>query len=385
MANFRVEENGVVFPLFEDFKRELVEEGKLQFGDEFDIDSETSTGQIFEVFLYMFENLSKQMQSIYSQMWLYNKRGAILSAYAGNYGIERIQGKKAYGELKIIGVPNYILSKGFQVRSKQGKLYETVSNIMLDNDGIGIVQIRALEIGDEYNTSIGLVKIKATGNENIYEVSNITPVSNGTYLESDEDLRERIMKLFETKNGADVNGITKAMLELSQVSECKVLENSTNEYDNETGLNPGEIMVIIKGLADQEVAEKLFNTKSAGIVTVGNTEFNVVSISQQNIKIKLQVAKQVKYYVKVSNIVSKNNQDTVSIDEIKNNILNKSKLFKLGDYINYEKLLSAVYEIDKQKEATVEISKDKVTWLKEDITLTNLEYSYLDIEDIQVV
>ena len=256
---------------------------------------------------------------------------------------------------------------------------------MLDNDGIGIVQIRALEIGDEYNTSIGLVKIKATGNENIYEVSNITPVSNGTYLESDEDLRERIMKLFETKNGADVNGITKAMLELSQVSECKVLENSTNEYDNETGLNPGEIMVIIKGLADQEVAEKLFNTKSAGIVTVGNTEFNVVSISQQNIKIKLQVAKQVKYYVKVSNIVSKNNQDTVSIDEIKNNILNKSKLFKLGDYINYEKLLSAVYEIDKQKEATVEISKDKVTWLKEDITLTNLEYSYLDIEDIQVV
>ena len=72
MADFKIENNGIVFPLFLDIKKAMEQEGKIQFGDDFEINPETSLGQFLEVFIYMLENQSKQLQLLYSQMWLHN-------------------------------------------------------------------------------------------------------------------------------------------------------------------------------------------------------------------------------------------------------------------------------------------------------------------------
>lgn len=385
MDKFKIEENGIVFPLFSDFRNEMEAEGKIQFGEDFEINSETSLGQIFEVFCYMLENSSKQLQSVYSSMWLFNKSGAILTAYASNFGIERIKGKKAYGVLTIEGVAGHIVAKGFQVKSKKGYLYQTVSNILINQNGKATVQIEALEIGDEYNTEINQVVEKASGDENISKVYNLDSISNGSYSESDMELRERLQKLFETESDADVNGIRTALLELSQVEDCKVLENSTDIFDPKTNLNPGEIKIIVKGLADQEVAEKVLNTKSAGIVTVGNTVFDVISDSGQSIKIKLQVARKINFKVRISDIKSISDNNKVLASIIKANILEETNKFGLGDYINYEKIQSAVYKIGNQKEATVEIKKEGQEWAKDDISISDEEYSNITVDDIEVI
>ena len=385
MDKFKIEENGIVFPLFSDFRNEMEAEGKIQFGEDFEINSETSLGQIFEVFCYMLENSSKQLQSVYSSMWLFNKSGAILTAYASNFGIERIKGKKAYGVLTIEGVAGHIVAKGFQVKSKKGYLYQTVSNVLINQNGKATVQIEALEIGDEYNTEINQVVEKASGDENISKVYNLDSISNGSYSESDMELRERLQKLFETESDADVNGIRTALLELSQVEDCKVLENSTDIFDPKTNLNPGEIKIIVKGLADQEVAEKVLNTKSAGIVTVGNTVFDVISDSGQSIKIKLQVARKINFKVRISDIKSISDNNKVLASIIKANILEETNKFGLGDYINYEKIQSAVYKIGNQKEATVEIKKEGQEWAKDDISISDEEYSNITVDDIEVI
>ena len=164
-----------------------------------------------------------------------------------------------------------------------------------------------------------------------------------------------------------------------------MLDNSTNTYDTITGLNPGEIKIIIKGLVDQEVAEKVLNTKSAGIVTVGNTIFDVLSESNQNIKIKLQVAKKVNVKVKVSNIVSVSENNKVLSNTIKENVLEEVRKFSLGDYVNYEKIQSAVYRISNQKEAIVEIQKENEGWIKSDIAISDEEYSEILTENIEVL
>ena len=172
---------------------------------------------------------------------------------------------------------------------------------------------------------------------------------------------------------------------MSQVEDCKVLENSTDIFDSKTSLNPGEIKIIVKGLADQEVAEKVLNTKSAGIVTVGNTVFDVISDSGQSIKIKLQVARKINFKVKVSDIKSISESNKVLVNIIKANILEETNKFGLGDYINYEKIQSAVYKIGNQKEATVEIKKEGQEWTKGDISISDEEYSNITIDDIEVI
>ena len=382
MADFKIENNGIVFPLFLDIKKAMEQEGKIQFGDDFEINPETSLGQFLEVFIYMLENQSKQLQLLYSQMWLHNKNGAILSAFGSNFGIERIKGKYAYGNLNIEGVPGHIVTKGFQVRSKKGLLYQTVSNVLINNVGKAVVQIKALDFGEEYNASENEITEKATGDENVSRVYNSEIISGGTFLESDEELRERILNLSLSKGGADINGIKSNLLKLSQVEDCDVLENSTEERNETLKLDPGHVRIIIKGLIDEEVAYTVLNTISPGIVTDGDVEMRVTTDSNQERIIKFKKATKVEYAVRVRNIKNISDYKKTTKEEIVENIIKEADKFRLGQYVNYEKIQAAVYKIADQLEADVEIKKINGNWSKTDLAIQHDEYSFLSINNI---
>lgn len=384
MADFKIENNGIVFPLFLDIKKAMEQEGKIQFGDDFEINPETSLGQFLEVFIYMLENQSKQLQLLYSQMWLHNKNGAILSAFGSNFGIERIKGKYAYGNLNIEGVPGHIVTKGFQVRSKKGLLYQTVSNVLINNVGKAVVQIKALDFGEEYNASENEITEKATGDENVSRVYNSEIISGGTFLESDEELRKRILNLSLSKGGSDINGIKSNLLRLSQVEDCDVLENSTDERNETLKLDPGHVRIIIKGLVDEEVAYTVLNTISIGIVTDGDVEMRVITDSNQERIIKFKKATKVEYAVRVRNIKNISDYKKTTKEEIVENIIKEADKFRLGQYVNYEKIQAAVYKIADQLEADVEIKKINENWTKTDLTIQHDEYSFLSINNIEV-
>lgn len=384
MADFKIENNGIIFPLFLDIKKAMEQEGKIQFGDDFEINPETSLGQFLEVFIYMLENQSKQLQLLYSQMWLHNKNGAILSAFGSNFGIERIKGKYAYGNLNIEGVPGHIVTKGFQVRSKKGLLYQTVSNVLINNVGKAVVQIKALDFGEEYNASENEITEKATGDENVSRVYNPEIISGGTFLESDEELRKRILNLSLSKGGSDINGIKSNLLRLSQVEDCDVLENSTDERNETLKLDPGHVRIIIKGLIDEEVAYTVLNTISPGIVTDGDVEMRVTTDSNQERIIKFKKATKVEYAVRVRNIKNISDYKKTTKEEIVENIIKEADKFRLGQYVNYEKIQAAVYKIADQLEADVEIKKINGNWTKTDLTIQHDEYSFLSINNIEV-
>lgn len=384
MADFKIENNGIVFPLFLDIKKAMEQEGKIQFGDDFEINPETSLGQFLEVFIYMLENQSKQLQLLYSQMWLHNKNGAILSAFGSNFGIERIKGKYAYGNLNIEGVPGHIVTKGFQVRSKKGLLYQTVSNVLINNVGKAVVQIKALDFGEEYNASENEITEKATGDENVSRVYNSEIISGGTFLESDEELRERILNLSLSKGGADINGIKSNLLKLSQVEDCDVLENSTEERNETLKLEPGHVRIIIKGLIDEEVAYTVLNTISPGIVTDGDVEMRVTTDSNQERIIKFKKATKVEYAVRIRNIKNISDYKKTTKKEIVENIIKEADKFRLGQYVNYEKIQAAVYKIADQLEADVEIKIINGNWIKTDLAIQHDEYSFLSINNIEV-
>ena len=384
MADFKIENNGIVFPLFLDIKKAMEQEGKIQFGDDFEINPETSLGQFLEVFIYMLENQSKQLQLLYSQMWLHNKNGAILSAFGSNFGIERIKGKYAYGNLNIEGVPGHIVTKGFQVRSKKGLLYQTVSNVLINNVGKAVVQIKALDFGEEYNASENEITEKATGDENVSRVYNSEIISGGTFLESDEELRERILNLSLSKGGADINGIKSNLLRLSQVEDCDVLENSTEERNETLKLDTGHVRIIIKGLIDEEVAYTVLNTISPGIVTDGDVEMRVTTDSNQERIIKFKKATKVEYAVRVRNIKNISDYKKTTKEEIVENIIKEAEKFRLGQYVNYEKIQAAVYKRADQLEADVEIKKINGNWTKTDLAIQHDEYSFLSINNIEV-
>ena len=379
-TGFGINDNGFKFPTFLDFLNIMNELGKMQFGEDFYIDNKTNLGQWFEMFCYTLEGQSKLFQTIYNNLSIYTMKGVMLDKYGSNFNVGRLTDTYAYATVEVTGVPFAIIMKGYKVKSKQGRFYSTVTNIELDSTGHGLGQVIAEDSGVAGNVGINMIKEKVTPNEQVYTITNITSASGGADIESDIDYRARLLQFFLGAENGSVNGIRRAMLSLPQVKDCKVFENNDMFDDPVTGLKPGQIAVIINGLIDEVLAYKLFNTRSAGVCTTGNTEIEVVSDSGAYVTERFYSAEEKPLYIRVSDITLTNPEAVDIQGQIKQSLLTRlGQYSSLGNKVNFEKVQACVYILEDIDEAKVEISSDNATWYQVDLIPTIYEY-YLLIE-----
>ena len=386
-TGFGVNDNGFKFPTFLDFLSIMNELGKMQFGEDFYIDNKTNLGQWFEMFCYTLEGQSKLFQTIYNNLSIYTMKGVMLDKYGSNFSVGRLTDTYAYATVEVTGVPFAIIMKGYKVKSKPGRFYTTVTNIELDSTGRGLGQVIAEDSGVAGNIGINMITEKVTPNEQVYTITNITSASGGADIESDIDYRARLLQFFLGAENGSVNGIRRAMLSLPQVKDCKVFENNDMFDDPVTGLKPGQIAVIINGLIDEVLAYKLFNTRSAGVCTTGNTEIEVVSDSGAYVTERFYSAEEKPLYIKVSDISLANSEAVDIQGQIKQSLLTRlGQYSSLGNKVNFEKVQACVYILEDIDEAKVEISIDNATWYQVDLIPTIYEYyllmeSQITIED----
>ena len=386
-TGFGVNDNGFKFPTFLDFLSIMNELGKMQFGEDFYIDNKTNLGQWFEMFCYTLEGQSKLFQTIYNNLSIYTMKGVMLDKYGSNFNVGRLRDTYAYATVEVTGVPFAIIMKGYKVKSKPGRFYTTVTNIELDSTGSGLGQVIAEDSGVAGNIGISMITEKVTPNEQVYTITNITSASGGADIESDIDYRARLLQFFLGSENGSVNGIRRAMLSLPQVKDCKVFENNDMLDDPVTGLKPGQIAVIINGLIDEVLAYKLFNTRSAGVCTTGNTEIEVVSDSGAYVTERFYSAEEKPLYIKVSDIVLANPEAVDIQGQIKQSLLTRlGQYSSLGNKVNFEKVQACVYILEDIDEAKVEISLDNAAWYQADLIPTIYEYyllleSQITIED----
>lgn len=386
-TGFGINDNGFKFPTFLDFLNIMNELGKMQFGEDFYIDNKTNLGQWFEMFCYTLEGQSKLFQTIYNNLSIYTMKGVMLDKYGSNFNVGRLTDTYAYATVEVTGVPFAIIMKGYKVKSKPGRFYTTVTNIELDSTGSGLGQVIAEDSGVAGNIGINMITEKVTPNEQVYTITNITSASGGADIESDIDYRARLLQFFLGAENGSVNGIRRAMLSLPQVKDCKVFENNDMLDDPVTGLKPGQIAVIINGLIDEVLAYKLFNTRSAGVCTTGNTEIEVVSDSGAYVTERFYSAKEKPLYIKVSDISLANSEAVDIQGQIKQSLLTRlGQYSSLGNKVNFEKVQACVYILEDIDEAKVEISIDNATWYQVDLMPTIYEYyllmeSQITIED----
>lgn len=384
-TGFGINDNGFKFPTFLDFLNIMNELGKMQFGEDFYIDNKTNLGQWFEMFCYTLEGQSKLFQTIYNNLSIYTMKGVMLDKYGSNFNVGRLTDTYAYATVEVTGVPFAIIMKGYKVKSKQGRFYSTVTNIELDSTGHGLGQVIAEDSGVAGNVGINMITEKVTPNEQVYTITNITSASGGADIESDIDYRARLLQFFLGSENGSVNGIRRAMLSLPQVKDCKVFENNDMFDDPVTGLKPGQIAVIINGLIDEVLAYKLFNTRSAGVCTTGNTEIEVVSDSGAYVTERFYSAEEKPLYIKVSDITLTNSEAVDIQGQIKQSLLTRlGQYSSLGNKVNFEKVQACVYILEDIDEAKVEISIDNATWYQVDLIPTIYEYYLLMEQQITI-
>ena len=384
-TGFGINDNRFKFPTFLDFLNIMNELGKMQFGEDFYIDNKTNLGQWFEMFCYTLEGQSKLFQTIYNNLSIYTMKGVMLDKYGSNFNVGRLTDTYAYATVEVTGVPFAIIMKWYKVKSKQGRFYSTVTNIELDSTGHGLGQVIAEDSGVAGNVGINMITEKVTPNEQVYTITNITSASGGADIESDIDYRARLLQFFLGSENGSVNGIRRAMLSLPQVKDCKVFENNGMFDDPATGLKPGQIAVIINGLIDEVLAYKLFNTRSAGVCTTGNTEIEVVSDSGAYVTERFYSAEEKPLYIRVSDITLANSEAVDIQGQIKQSLLTRlGQYSSLGNKVNFEKVQACVYILEDINEAKVEISIDNATWYQADLIPTIYEYYLLTEQQITI-
>jgi uncharacterized phage protein gp47/JayE len=110
-------------------------------------------------------------------------------------------------------------------------------------------------------------------------VNNLADATTGTEIETDPALRERREDRLAAGGNATIEAIRAALLEVLNVADAFVFENTTDVTDA-NGLPPHSVQATVVGGTDADIAQTVFEKKAAGIETYGTDISEVIVDSQ---------------------------------------------------------------------------------------------------------
>lgn len=184
-------------------------------------------------------------------------------------------------------------------------------------------------------------------------VTNLADGDQGRDVETDAALRVRIGQV--RLGAATVEAIRSRLQdEVSGVSAVLIVENRT---DVPVGGQPAHsIEVIVQGGADQEVADKIWELKPAGIETFGTTSETVVDGAGQNQTVYFSRPTLVFGWVRIRYTVNPEESIAAGVDAtLQQEILDYGNTFQIGDDMLWQRFLSQVVLTSGIKSAVVEL------------------------------
>lgn len=143
----------------------------------------------------------------------------------------------------------------------------------------GAVDMTALSDGPTQAPAGTLVVID-TPVSGLSRTINYSDASMGRNIETDSELRIRRANTLQVAGKATVDAIRAAMLDLDGVTDVIVFENDT-EIPDPDGRPAKSYEVIVNGGDNQAIRNKIWDTKAAGIRTVGSVTGTIVDSQGQ--------------------------------------------------------------------------------------------------------
>lgn len=172
---------------------------------------------------------------------------------------------------------NDINGEGYTIQDNAGNEFILIDSIQL-TAGTTTVNFRARQIG-EVNTTVGTITNPVTIVLGVTSVTNSSgAIQTGQDQETDAEFRVRRSLSVSIASDGYLNGIFASLSNLDGVTDVKVFENVTDSIDAD--LIPAHgIWCIVEGGANTDIANIIYNKKSAGANMKGATEVNVTTES----------------------------------------------------------------------------------------------------------
>ena len=285
-------DNGVTLPTTKEL-REEVENGfqnafRVRESDPvLNTDPTSPMGQVVDLMVGELEAKNAEIAFLANQLNPRTARGVFLDALAALYGLERKVSEPTVVVCTCTGLAGTVIPFGAIVQDSAGNKYRQsrAGGITIGAGGTVDTEFAAVEHGG-IEVSAGSISQIITVVAGWDSVFNAAAGVTGRDVEPDGELLNRMIQSYAINANGTVANIQANLAELDGVLDVVVLENYTNQKQTqyEVELDAHSIAVCIVGGEDADIARTIFERKSGGCGTNGETEVTHVDTEHYNAK-----------------------------------------------------------------------------------------------------
>ncbi len=331
--------SGLLFSNYEDIDGITTKAFFNTFGNDLDLSPETTVGTFKNMLNMLFYASCSATVHTFNQNNINYATGYFLNMLGEAKGIRRHNGRKATAEVVIIGKPGLYLTRGLKLRAKDGTIFITLENVVLDNNGKAQNVVCSSEnIGDikvppfAINSFVDFV-------DGLSEVYNLKPGTSGAEIESDVSYRERIKKSAYLNSNTTPKSVNTYILNSSpETIDSVVVNNLTDspiKVNDNLSIPVGAYWVCVWGGDPENIARAIF-MKAGGAISVGEERISIKDANNKTYFIRFNFAKP-KLYDILLTISSGGGHEIKrvkeAIDKLNSGDLNNKYLLKIGQNV----------------------------------------------------
>lgn len=246
---------------------------------------------------------------------------------------------------------------GYTVTDGNGNRWILAESQTITTAGTYGYNFRAAELG-EVTALANTITIMETVVRGVASVNN--PAANyitGNTGESDSAYRTRRNRSMSVPTQGFDESTESQLLALSDVIDCKVYDNRSNEVVN--GIPAHGIWVIVEGGLAEEIGEVIYNNLPPGIPMKGSQTVLVSKVNGDIETIYYDIAKSTPLYVRAT--IYNFSDSTIDEDYIKSNL---AQSYTIGEQVESVNIQAAIKTLLGTAGTVygVEISADNSTW-----------------------
>lgn len=402
MPTYGITHEGFVPKTLKDIREDIVTECMLiedpATGEHplFNISDDTVLSQVIGIFAAELEQAWGALADAYAQFDPQMNTGAGQSGTVQLNAITRKPGTATRIAITVYGAPNTLIPSGALISDLAGTVsYAIDTDIVLTGSGSpatasGTATATIFEAADP---AVGTVNTIQSPQAGWYNVENTATLVVGTTEETDETLRKRQQRSTALTSYRQVEAIWAAILNVDDVTYCRVYQNATTYPEDDRGIPYKEIAAIVEGGDDHAIAEAMFYRLPTGQIGHGSTTVNFVD--RQNILYPISFSRPVKIsvYVRIAlQIYDSADWPSDGVELIKEAIIEYARYnmgddevgFPPGTDVIRTRLYTPINSVDGHSVLSLELSKNGTTYAEEDIAIAWNELAVFSADNIAI-
>ena len=338
-----IDSAGLHVPEYEDIKQRLLDSFKQIFGNDLYLGEDTQDYQMIAEFSDCLDDVYSLIIEAYNNRNPSYATGTALDMIIALNGLRRIVATHSTVVLTLGGVEGTAVPAGSVAQDVAGYQWATDSEATILSGGTVTVNATCTQAGAiaAPSGSINQIMDPTAG---WVSVTNALGANIGQDNESDAELHDRREKSVANTGISIAESIYGAVRALQGVDRIRLYNNTTGSTDA-NGIPGHSICMCVIGGENAEIAKAIYNKKSPGCGTYGDTTVTVTDVFGNNNTVKFERPDAVALSIAIS-IRTFAGYDDGTIPMIKNNIVEYINNLNIGDDLNVGLLWAPILAVN---------------------------------------